>query len=161
MSVLKKIGQGLSWAYKPAVDVKSWMGLDIIKSATRYVWQMAKNVFVPQKAERKETFQEALVRLNLTEADLKNRQKEFSHLFLIYGAIGVVIVLYSLFLFYTLSFMGGILSLVVAALAFGVAFRYHFWLFQIKHRKLGCSLQEWWHSKIDNASPSKKEGKPQ
>lgn len=153
MGVFKKIGQGLSWAYKPAVNVKAWMGLDIIKASSRYVWGVGKSLFVPQKAEYNETFQEALARLNLTEADLKLRHKEFSQLFLIYGAIGVVIALYSLFLFYTMSFMGGVLALVVACLAFALAFRYHFWLFQIKHRKLGCSMREWWHSKIEDEAP--------
>lgn len=160
MSAFKKVGEGLSWAYKPAVNVKAWMGWDIIKASSRYVWILGKSLFVPQKAEHNETFQEALARLNLTEADLQERHKEFLRLFLVYGAIGIAITAYSFFLFYTLSFAGGILALVVAALAFAMAFRFHFWLFQIKHRKLGCSVREWWHSKIeDNPTKDKiKEG---
>lgn len=152
MSIFKKIGHGISWAYKPAVNVKAWMGWDIIKNSSRYVYSLGKSLFVPQKAEGSESFAEALVRLNLTEADLKIRQQEFMRLFLIYAAMGVAIVLYSLYLFYNLSFMGGLLTLVVASLAFGLAFRYHFWMFQMKQRKLGCSVREWWHSQIDDSN---------
>ncbi|MCD6046222.1 MAG: icmV, partial [Gammaproteobacteria bacterium] len=117
MSVFKKIGHGLSWAYKPAVNVPAWMGWDIIKSSSRYVYNLGKGLFVPQKAPNNETFQEALARLQLTEADLKVRQQEFMRLFLIYAAMGIVIVLYSMYLFYKLSFMGGLLTLVVASLS--------------------------------------------
>ena len=152
MSVFKKIGHGLSWAYKPAVNVKAWMGWDIIKSSSSYVYNLGKSLFVPQKAGVSESFAEALARLNLTEADLKIRQQEFMRLFLIYAAMGLAIVLYSLYLFYNLSFMGGLLTLVVASLAFSLAFRYHFWMFQIKQRKLGCSVREWWNSQIDNSN---------
>jgi intracellular multiplication protein IcmV len=152
MSVFKKIGHGISWAYKPAVNVKAWMGWDIIKSSSIYVYNLGKSLVVPQKAESSESFEEALARLNLTEADLKTRQQEFMQLFVIYAAIGVAIILYCLYLFYTLSFMGGLLSLVVASLSFALAFRYHFWVFQIKQRKLGCSVQEWWHSKFDDSN---------
>ncbi len=150
MSVFKKVGHGVAWAYKPVVNVKAWMGWDIIKTSSRYVYNLGKNLFVPQKAGHTETFQEALARLNLSEADLQVRQKEFMRLFLVYGAIGAGIVAYSVYLFYIMNFMGGLLAIVVAALAFAMAFRYHFWVFQIKHKKLGCSVREWWHSKIEN-----------
>ncbi len=155
MSVLKKIGNGLSWAYKPAINVPAWMGWDIIKASSRYVFNLGKGLFVPQRAETPETFQEALARLNLTEADLKVRRTEFTRLFLVYAAMGVAITLYSFFLFYNLHFMGGLLAIAIASLAFALAFRYHFWIFQIKQRKLGCSVQEWWHSKIDSSETTK------
>jgi intracellular multiplication protein IcmV len=150
MGMFKKVGEGLSWAYKPAINVKAWMGWDVIKSSSRYVYNIGKSLFVPQEAAGNESFEEALARLHLTEADLKIRQQEFMRLFLIYTAIGVAIILYSIYLFYALSFMGGLLALVVASLSFAVAFRYHFWVFQMKQRKLGCSVREWWQSKIDD-----------
>jgi len=28
------------------------------------------------------------------------------------------------------------------------AFRYHFWLFQLRNRKLGCTLSEWWNARV-------------
>src|SRR3990167_2193846 len=110
MGMFKKVGQGISWAYKPAVNVKAWMGWDIIKSSSSYVYKLGKNLVVPQKSAGDESFEEALVRLNLTEADLKTRQQEFMRLFLIYAAMGAAIILYSFYLFYTLSFVGGLLA---------------------------------------------------
>lgn len=149
MGVFKKVGEGLSWAYKPAVNVKAWIGWDIVKASSHYLWAVVKSLFIPTKAQHTETFEEALARLNLTESDLKARHTEFFRLFLIYGAIGIAIVAYAFYLFFVLNFLGGILAIVVASLAFGMAFRYHFWVFQIKHRKLGCSVREWWHSELD------------
>jgi intracellular multiplication protein IcmV len=155
MGMFKKVGHGLAWAYKPAVNVKAWMGWDIIKVSSRYVYNLGKGLFMPQKAEYAETFEAALTRLNLSAADLQLRQKEFMHLFLVYGAIGLAIVIYSLYLFYMMNFMGGLLAIVVASLAFALAFRFHFWIFQIKHKKLGCSMREWWHSKIEDTVETK------
>ncbi len=152
MGVFRKVGSGLSWAYKPAVDVKAWMGWDIIKSSSRYVYGLGKEVFVPAEAKHQESFEEAMERLHLSETDIQDRQKEFARLFLIYALMGLAIFIYSIVLFFKMAFMGGILAIVVSALAFGMAFRQHFWLFQIKHRKLGCSLSEWYHSKIDEQS---------
>lgn len=159
MSIFKKVGQGLAWAYKPAINVKAWIGWDIVKATTRYVYNLGRGLFVPQKAAINESFKEALARLNLSEADLQLRHKEFMHLFLVYGAIGLAIVAYSFYLFYSLNFIGGLLAIVVASLAFAMSFRFHFWMFQIKHKKLGCSVREWWHSKIDAAATANSEEK--
>jgi intracellular multiplication protein IcmV len=45
-------------------------------------------------------------------------------------------------------FLGALLSLVVAFLALALAFRYHFWFFQIKQRRLGCSVSEWFNQTV-------------
>jgi intracellular multiplication protein IcmV len=37
-----------------------------------------------------------------------------------------------------------IVSLVVTLIALILAYRYHFWYFQMKQRKLGCTFSEWY-----------------
>jgi len=39
-------------------------------------------------------------------------------------------------------------SLAITSLCLNNYFRYSFWLFQMKHRKLGCSFKEWFNNKI-------------
>lgn len=156
---MQKVGQGLAWAYKPAVNVSAWMGVDIIKSSSKYVWGIGKSLFVPQKTTLTESFAEAVVRLKLTEEDLQQRKREFQRLFITYSIIALAIVAYSGYLFYSMSFVSGLMAILVSLLAFALAGRYHFWLFQLKHRKLGCTLHEWWYSKIDDTPPVDKEGK--
>jgi intracellular multiplication protein IcmV len=36
-----------------------------------------------------------------------------------------------------------VMCLMVSLVAFANAFRAHFWYFQTKQRKLGCTIQEW------------------
>jgi intracellular multiplication protein IcmV len=157
--VLKKVGQGLAWAYKPAVNVSAWMGLDIIKSSSQYLWGIGRNLFIPQKATLTESFSEAVMRLKLTEEDLQQRKREFQRLFITYAVIALGIVAYSGYLFYSMNFISGLMAILVSLLAFALAGRNHFWLFQLKHRKLGCTLHEWWYSTIDDKSTAEREGK--
>ena len=59
--------------------------------------------------------------------------------------LAVLILMYSVYLFIEGGHKGGIVALVVMFIALVLAFRYHFWYFQIKQRKLGCTIQEWFN----------------
>jgi intracellular multiplication protein IcmV len=58
--------------------------------------------------------------------------------------IAFLIFFYDMYLFIVGGYLGGLLGLVLMLIALTLAFRYHFWYFQIKHRKLNCSLKEWY-----------------
>jgi intracellular multiplication protein IcmV len=42
------------------------------------------------------------------------------------------------------SYQAAIVSFIILWIALVLAFRYHFWYFQIKNRKLGCTVYEWY-----------------
>lgn len=134
------------------VRVDRWMSFSALKENTQNTKSLIKDVFTPEKAKHKETFEQAMARLQLTEADINQRKKEFTHLFLFFSALGLSIIAYAIYMAFTARYMVAFISLCVALYAFAQSFRFHFWLFQIKNRKLGCTIQEWFHSKI--ATPS-------
>ena len=121
----------------------AWFG-DALAVNSKVTWDTTKDLFIPQEATRTETFAEAMQRLNLTEADLEERSHRFllyAYLFLLCACLSVVYGFYLLFA--VASYAGFVLSLAVTALFLAQAFRFHFWFFQIKFRKLGCTFKEW------------------
>lgn len=128
--------------------VSKWLGLDQIKSSTRGIMSFGLDVFTPEQPNNAETFEEALVRLNITEEQLLQRKKEFLALMIFFLLIATAIFIYSIFIAYSYkNFIGFIMGFAVTIYALTLAFRYHFWIYQIKHRKLGCSLRDWFLDK--------------
>lgn len=128
---------------KPLVDIPRWMDLPNLAKNGKMIVDIAKSLIVPPKAKRTETFKQAMVRLRLSEADIIQRTKEFKRLFLIFSAIFIGLLSYTVYLFSLGSIRPGLVTLVLVFIVLAQVFRYHFWLFQIKHRKLGCTLHEW------------------
>lgn len=128
--------------------VSKWIGLDQIKSSSNTILNMGQNVFTPEHANYSETFEEALQRLNITAAQLEERRREFTRLMIIYLIIAMGIFGYSVYIVYRYkNIMGFIMGFAVTIYALTHVFKYHFWIFQIKHRKLGCSLRDWFLDK--------------
>ena len=132
------------------IRVDKWMSLDYIKdvsSRTRYI---LKDLVVPQKATRTETFEQALERLHLSENDIAQRKIEFTRLLYTFLTIAGLIISYALYMIIMGNPISSLVSFCLSLYALSQAFRFHFWLFQIKNRKLGCTLKEWFNSKINS-----------
>ncbi len=128
---------------KPLVDVPRWMGLGQIKKNASLIGTMAKGVFTTEKATRVETFSEASRRLNLSETELQQRQKQFHTLFFVFLIVGILLIIYFIYNLIAGEFFATLFSFVVACIAFVEAFRNHFWYTQMKNRKLGMSFKNW------------------
>lgn len=125
-------------------NVRAWIDFDRIKSFTLYLANGFKKMFVPQKNVQGESFQEAMTRLNLSEKELNERQSALYRLSLLMCAAALFIFAYAVYHILYGSYKAVIISIVVMLIALVLAFRYHFWYFQIKERKLGCTMQEWY-----------------
>lgn len=131
-----------------------WLGYNLISSQFRWTKDVIKELFTPARSLREETFEQALIRLNLTEEELQERAKIYLIYALIFLSLGACTFAYSFFLlFYHGTFSGWILAMGVTALFLVQAVRFDFWRFQIKQRRLGCTLHEWWHGKINPEDP--------
>jgi len=129
---------------KTFFNPSAWFGYDEVKGHTKIIWAVIQGLIYPAQSERSETFDEALERLNLTHADANRTARNyyiFAVFFVVCGFSAIVFGLYISKLYHTVSAF--FLALAVAALFLSQAFRYHFWFFQIKHRQLGCTFQEW------------------
>jgi intracellular multiplication protein IcmV len=136
---------------KTFFNPSAWLGVNELTAYNRVIGDTLKTTFTPDKAQRKESFEQALKRLNLTEEDVQLRAKRYRLYSWIFAGFGLVLFLasfYYLFAYHT--FAGWCLAMMSAVLFAANAFRFDFWYFQIKHRKLGCTFNEWWRGKPDD-----------
>lgn len=140
---------------KTFVNPAGWLDYDAVKFTTTSIWETLKSLFFPPASGRQETFEQAVKRLGLTEEDIKNAENRYlliAFFFVILGSLAFVMCFYYLIHHETIA--GCLLAIAVSALLFSQAFRYHFWYFQTKYRKLGCTFQEWRQGKpFDTQEP--------
>jgi len=129
---------------KTFFNPRAWLGYDLLKAQTRETTSLIKDVVHPDESPHyQETFEEAMERFHLTEADIQKTQKNYLIIALVFLALAIPACFFALYLFFQGKFLGGLLALSLASLLLANAFRYHFWFFEIKQRKLGCTLNEW------------------
>ena len=63
------------------VRVDRWMGWDYLRETADRFKILLLGIVVPQKASYAETFEEAMLRLDLTDQDILKRKEEFTRLF--------------------------------------------------------------------------------
>ena len=142
---------------KTFFNPREWLGYDSLKNQTQTIRSFVKNAATVRKPERTETFDEALQRLDLKEADLRVTAKKYLRYAFLFLSLAILDFIYGLYLiFHHGAFLGLVLALAICILLLAQAFRYHFWFFQIQNRKLGCTFDEWRESllsKIRKRSP--------
>ena len=130
--------------------LSDWMGINILVD----MFNMSKDIFIavfmPGKGEPvvKETYEEAVERLKLSDADLEERKKMFMMQVILYMVAGFAVLGYAVWLAFQgyLTAMG--IAFLVAVLSMSYAFRSHFWLFQMRQKKLGCTFKEYLDSTL-------------
>jgi len=130
------------------INVRKWADWDRMKSFTVYLGSGFKRMFVPDKGTANESFKEAMSRLKLNDADLLVKQKALFRLSVLMVIVASLIFGYAGYQLFYGSIKAFLISLVVMSISLVLAFRYHFWYFQIKRRKLGCTLDEWYRQGI-------------
>lgn len=133
---------------KTFLNPSGWLGLPEVKDSFKTTWGILKSLITPASSTRTETFEEAMQRLNQTEADVKKIGQDYLMYCWVFIALGVASLVFGFYLLiHHWTIIGFLLSFAMTSLFFSQAFRYHFWHFQIKFRKLGCTFDEWWRGK--------------
>ncbi|MBI5447527.1 MAG: phosphoesterase [Gammaproteobacteria bacterium] len=138
-----KITQTVKKVVKPHVDAPSWVDLQFLSKSITSVADMMTGLVVPEKATYHETFEEACVRLNLTEEDLQQRLKQFQRIQWVFISLALLTFAYFLWLIFHAAYNSAVICLAVISVTCSQIFRYNFWAFQVKQRKLGCTFKEW------------------
>jgi intracellular multiplication protein IcmV len=135
-------------AIKAKNTLSDWMSIGIIVGVFDLLKDIVTTVFFPGKRKKvePETYEQVVRRMKLTEADLADRKKMFLTQTILYFVIGLAVLGYTVWLLLQGYYGGMFLALLVAALSFSYAFRSHFWLFQMKQKRLGCTFKEYWDS---------------
>ncbi|ASQ45097.1 hypothetical protein clem_02680 [Legionella clemsonensis] len=130
---------------KRIFNVRAWIDFDRVRAFTSYLAAGFQKLFIPQQqTEKGESFEAAVARMNLSEQELQAKKKALYRLSVLMCLAAVGIFSYSIYHLYYGSYRAVVVSLVLVLVALVLAFRYHFWYFQIKERKLGCSFSEWY-----------------
>lgn len=129
---------------KTFIDIPSWLGMPVLRAHFKTTWVLARGLYKPSSTVRKETFNEAVGRLQVTETDLHNIIENYRFNVGLFAFMSLFTASLAGYFLLTGYLAPVLLSMAVAILFLSQAFKYHFWLFQIKKRKLGCTLQEWW-----------------
>lgn len=118
-------------------NADGWWGhaLDLTDSIQR--------LFVPQAPTKKETLEIVMRRLKLSKEQVLAKQRNFLFLAIFSFLIAIGCFCYLIYLIIEGHLAALPLSVAVFAIALAFSFRYHFWYFQLKQGKLGCSVQEW------------------
>ncbi len=106
---------------------------------------MALSVFLfPQQAAQKESFKQAQKNYKLSDDDLLLEQKALLRLSILMVTVAVLILGYTGYQLFYGTLRAALLSFIVMMIALVLAFRYHFWYFQIKNRKLVVPFKQWY-----------------
>ncbi len=125
------------------LNVREWFDWERVRSFTLYLTNGFKQLFVPQKSVKAESFKDVTAKLDIDDENLLVKQKALLRLSLLMVVVAGLMFGYAGYQLFYGSFKAVIVSLVVTLIALTLAFRYHFWYYQIKHRKLGCTFDEW------------------
>lgn len=79
----------------------------------------------------------------VARAFVEQREREFRNLFFLFAAILLLGIFYFFFALFHHLLLGALLIFCFCLFIASLCFRYHFWWFQIRKRKLGCSFEEW------------------
>ncbi len=141
MSMIRRVGR----VFLPFGNFKRMVGWDHLKTSYKNVFASAKAMTDRQDSAHviKETFDEAVQRLNMSEANIVAKTKSFFRTAILFLVMAVAVFIYALDLLFTGHILATIIALILVVLAFSLAFRDHFWYTQMKQRRLGLSLREW------------------
>lgn len=138
------------WAFgkkkiKQHIRIKEWMHYDSLVESTLWVKDLIGRVYAIPTSKRHEDFETALARLHLTDKALLKRIQFFKHMIRLYIVACLAMVSYGHFYLYhaTHSIWLLLATYSIALLLLAQAFRYSYWLCQIRLRKLGCSVVDW------------------
>lgn len=153
MAIDKTVKDAVKVTRRTFFSPRSWLDFDMVKDNTTTVIGLFKDTFRRETPARTETFEQALKRLNISSEEVENVKLNYLSFAIFFLLIGFVLVgfgIYFLLKFYILDFL---LALGISAILFAQAFRFHFFYFQIKHRKLGCTFEEWRTGRLKDEGP--------
>ena len=124
-------------------NVYQWAGTRSLVDSGRNIKQLYSGMVNIKRSTRRETFAEAVVRLNLTPQDIINKEQQYrltSSIFALFFVFGLI---YCGLLYRNGDYATCLMALAYSFLMFGFYFRESFWYMQIKQRVLGRGGLDW------------------
>ncbi|TNF69186.1 MAG: hypothetical protein EP298_04440 [Gammaproteobacteria bacterium] len=135
------------WFKRTRTTAKKMTDFEGIKRQQFFLYNMIKMLFKIDKVKDPCKFEDLADR-GITDKKLRENLATFTFLYRFFGIIGVIVLLYTISLFYRTYYLGAIVGAAASVMFLAHAFKYHFWSFQIRNKKLGCTLGEWFDGLI-------------
>ena len=123
-----------------------FMGMNTIKENTHFIKGLYKDGIMgkaPSVISKDATFEDLMQASGINEADLKARVAS-SQRFLVLGLVFLLaLVVYAIYLFTGGQLFSGVVTLLMSVLMCTYAWREHFIMTQIKHRRVTMTVSEW------------------
>lgn len=142
--------------FKRTVNIPGWIGYKQLAEDTKNIVETIKNTFTvasPNLEAQQETFDDALQRLKLTPKDVQQRIKFLTFFSIFWMVIALGVLGYGIYLADTGTWYSFVACIAITLVCLVQAFRYNFWLFQIKQRRLGCTFRDWLNGSITGEKP--------
>ncbi|HEU5281394.1 MAG TPA: hypothetical protein VFU82_05405 [Gammaproteobacteria bacterium] len=134
---------------KTFLNPSGWLDLNGLIEQNKTIWSVLKNLFTKVEPTRQETFEQAMVRQGLAEADIPRLMSRFALYVWLFLGCGLAAFAYAFYLLFAHHlFLGWLLSMSVSAFFATQAFRYDFWGLQLRRRTLGLSFADWKKSRL-------------
>lgn len=137
--------QRLKQLFDKYFNYKAWVDLERTKEISNYFLNIIKKFFIPQKSNQVAVrkLDDVMQEMGLTEEDVAKKSITFKRMYRLMLVAALFFYVYSLYQLIYGGFLSVMVACVIAFVCLTLAFRYHFWYFQIKKRKLGCTIREW------------------
>jgi intracellular multiplication protein IcmV len=140
----KKSKMKIGTRFSRLFDVKQWIDYDRVSAYTVYLYEGTKRLFVKQPVIAKESFDEAKNRLGLSDIDIMIRMQALRRVAILMLVFAILLICYSGYRLWAGHYLASFIGFVAMGVSLALAFRYHFWYFQFKERRLGCTFTEWY-----------------
>lgn len=125
-----------------------WADWDRIESFFDYIRRSLQHLFVLRVEKEAVPFEQAVAKFQLNEHEIVLRYRALQRLAHIMLYVALIVFGYFLYQCFYGRFLGILLSLMVVGITLILAFRYHYWSFQLQQRRLGCSLKTWFYQSL-------------
>ena len=131
---------------KDNTNVKGWTAWDAIYHNAKIIGGFAKSLKSTPEMDAppvSETFEQAVARFNLTEAQLKSKMRTHWSLAILCFIFGCGGFLWSVYLLWDGLFLSTLVSFSLTALMLSYGYYEHISYYRIKKRKLDFTFSEW------------------
>lgn len=129
--------------FKRTYNFRAWIDVDRNSQAVGGIKELLKKLFIPRSSQVNESIDNAMARFGLSEEELNLKKRSLLRLAWLALIAAILIGVYAVYHLIHAQYLAFIESSVLMLVSLGFAFKYHFWFFQIKRHKLGCSVKEW------------------
>lgn len=133
---------------KANTNVKGWTGWDAVKGNARIVKNIVEGLKSPDVSASpvQLNFDEAMKQYQWTEKDVRNRMRMSLVMAVICVILSLFAFLWAFRMLWIGFFLSALASLALSALMLSYGFREHFLYFQLKQRRMNCTVKEWFSS---------------